>query len=106
MGSSDGTAYSVKFSEVAAVIEDMGKASNDIRTQLDELINNIQKNLSPDNWTQDAQSAFSTAQSKWNTDCNHMHSVLTKAESTLEDIVTNYDITDKQAADMYHTVGL
>jgi WXG100 family type VII secretion target len=102
----DDTAYSVKFSEIAMVIEDMGKASNDIQAKLDELVTNIKTNLSPDQWTQDAQSAFTVAQDKWNADCTHMHAVLVKAESTLNDIVTNYDITDKQAAAMYQSVGL
>ena|SRR5215212_1198027 len=102
----DGTRYTVRYSEVATVIEDMGFATNNIRAQLDTLIEFINKNLDPEHWTADAKTAFATAQSNWNLDCTHMHDVLKTAETTLMDIITNYDITDKQAADMYAQVGL
>jgi len=49
---------------------------------------------------------FHTANLAWAQDTQHMHDVLKTAESTLLDIITNYDITDKQAAAMYGQVGL
>jgi WXG100 family type VII secretion target len=102
----DDTRYTVRYSEVAMVIEDMGLATINIRAALNTLIDNINKNLNPENWTQQAKDVFTNAQTNWNTDCTHMHDVLKTAETTLMDIITNYDITDKQAADMYAQVGL
>jgi WXG100 family type VII secretion target len=106
MAAGDGSRYTVRYSEVATVIEDMGMATNSIRAALDTLIEDINKNLNPANWTSDAKDAFTHAQQNWNSDCTNMHSVLKSAESTLTDIVTNYDITDRQAAALYGQVGL
>jgi WXG100 family type VII secretion target len=102
----DGTRYTVKYSEVAGVIEDMGFATNNIRDTLNDLMVNISTNLSPENWTQQAKDVFHAANLAWAQDTQHMHDVLKTAETTLLDIITNYDITDKQAAAMYGQVGL
>lgn len=98
--------YAVKFSEVATIIEDLGAAHNNIQSQLDDLVTFISKNLSPDHWTQDAQTQYQDVQNKWNTDLTDMHNILKNAETTLTQIVQNYDITDKQAAQMWSSVGL
>ena len=102
----DSSRYMVKYSEVAGVIEDMGFATNNIRDALNDLMVNIAKNTSPENWTQNAKEVFHTANLAWAQDTQHMHDVLKTAETTLLDIITNYDITDKQAAAMYGQVGL
>ena len=106
MGAAGTDGYSVKFSEVALVIEDMRNARNQIRSALDNFIARLKGSIGPEHWTQGAANVFDAAETAWNNDINHIHDVLVMAENTLDDIVTNYDITDKQAAAMYHKVGL
>ncbi|MFF7415484.1 WXG100 family type VII secretion target [Streptomyces lydicus] len=91
--------YSMKFSNVAVVVEDLRKATADIKQQLDLLDQKVSKLKA--HWTGDAVEAYGIAQRNWNSQCAQMSTSLNTSGVTLENISHNTRRTDQQNAGLF-----
>lgn len=91
--------YSMQFGNVAVVVEDLRKATADIKNQLDLLDQKVTRLKS--HWTGDAVEAYGIAQRHWNEECARMSSSLNSSGTTLESIAHNTKRTDQQNAGLF-----
>ncbi|MFF1870467.1 WXG100 family type VII secretion target [Kitasatospora herbaricolor] len=91
--------YSMKFGEVQMVVADLLKATNDIKTQLDQLDQKVSKLKA--HWTGDAVEAYAILQRKWYEECAQMSRTLSTSGATLESIAGNTQRTERTNAAMF-----
>ncbi|MGP3925591.1 WXG100 family type VII secretion target [Streptomyces sp. 8N616] len=96
--------YAVKFSEVAAVIAEMGKSTNTIEEMIHNLETQVEKSLQE--WEGGAREMYREKKAEWDSAAVQMKQKLSEATHTLQQIVDTYDISEKQAQKMWSQQGI
>lgn len=96
---SDGT-IRVAGADLEGIVQDLGSASKQIQTRLDDLKSNLEKIFGA-GWEGQSREAFNTAHQQWTTQINEMQSIITEAQTSVTTSRENYAAGDKKAAGFF-----
>lgn len=86
----------VNYGAVANVEDVLNAADSAVRQVLDEVNSAIQPMLN--SWQGSSQDVYTQVQTKWNSDLQDMHNVLSQYAPTLDEMKINYGNTDNNLA--------
>ncbi|MFH8386876.1 WXG100 family type VII secretion target [Kitasatospora sp. NPDC018058] len=91
--------YTVNFSNVQHVAEEMQAISQNIKTTLASLDTNARQHLAE--WTSEAQSAYAAAKARWDAASADMAAQAAKAQGALTEIHAGYAQAERAGSNMW-----
>lgn len=89
--------FSFNFASANAVLDDVARINQRITQALDELENNVERNL--DAWeSEEVKTAYRDAKMRWDMAAKQMNSFLNSARQTLVSVADNYGATERSNA--------
>jgi WXG100 family type VII secretion target len=98
MSNGDDSIY-VNYMGVSNVGDALADATNQINTMFEDLMAACQPLVQT--WSGTPQQQWTVLQNQWNTDIQNMQGILSKYNSTLDQMSVNYSSTDNQLANSW-----
>lgn len=94
--------YTFDFGQADAVLFDINKINNQIKSALAEMEQRVETGLA--DWTGDAQTQYHVSKAAWRNSANEMSAYLEQARVTLLQISDNYGTTEQRHAQIWNNV--
>lgn len=89
----------VNFQTVSQASSDVRTTANNIKSQLDDLEAAVKRVAST--WEGSAQEGYQNKQRQWDQTADHLHQVLMKISTALQNSADNYQSTEKANANVW-----
>ncbi len=89
----------VNFQTVSQASSDVRTTANSIKSQLDDLEAAVKRVANT--WEGSAQEGYQTKQRQWDQTADHLHQVLMKISTALQNSADNYQSTEKANANVW-----
>jgi early secretory antigenic target protein ESAT-6 len=94
-----GSGILVNFQTVSQASSDVASTANRIKSQLDDLEAMVKRVANT--WEGAAQEGYQQKQAQWDQTADHLHQVLLKISSALQNSADNYQATEKSNANIW-----